>query len=202
MIRRPRLRRVAVVLAGIAFSVMVVLFVAKQARERAVAGLEQLGGRVISRGEPAGAFRQWLQRWGWRIPRDRDALVNLAWTEFGDEDVFLLRKLRSVERLNLAGTRVSNGSMPELARLSGLRALDLSETSVTGEGLAALQSLSDLQYLYLRGCAVSDEHLPLLNPLTELREVHLQGTEVTAEAAEDFVRRWRGPGAVRVFVED
>ena len=152
-------------------------------RQSAIAGIEQLGGRVVpTRGGP-----DWLRRLvGHRAMRifDRATVVNLSGTDTSDADLSLLTRLDGVERLNLKGTAITDRGMATLSRLRELKALDLSGTAISDAGLAHVAELTALEYLYLSGTAVTDSGLAHLEGLSKLRHLSVEDTEVTADGVQ------------------
>jgi hypothetical protein len=99
-----------------------------------------------------------------------------------DEDLARLRKLKSLNRLNLAGTRVTDAGMQHLAKVPGLHSLWLNFTEISDAGVAQLSGQTRLEHLNLRQTEVTDECLEVIRNFRDLRFLDLSLTEITDAA--------------------
>ena len=83
---------------------------------------------------------------------DYDQVKSLDLSAKGLSDIFLLKKLKNLEDLNLGGNKIQ--ILEPLSSLSPLKKLDLSGNGITA--LAAINSLTSLQELSLGGNTIRD----------------------------------------------
>jgi hypothetical protein len=140
-------------------------------KERAIAGIKKLGGKVEvdtkSPGMPVVG-------------------VDLRRTPAVDASLEHLKGLRTMKSLLLEDTTVTDDGMVYLKGLTNLEALELGRTRVTDKALGDLKGFSKLQRLDLGGTRVSDSGLVHLKGLANLRELNLVGTKVTDAGVRDL----------------
>lgn len=177
-----------------------------QRQARAVAMVEQLGGRVLYEHEtksdgnwpprdlpPPGPA--WLRE---RIGIDYfDHLVDvnlgiererLPESRTADEHLADLRHLPRLRELGLVNARISDEACRHLATLQALEVLYLSGTHVTDAGLVRIARLRKLQDLRLEYCNITSDGIASLSALPELTFLHLGGTQVDDVGAETLAR--------------
>jgi hypothetical protein len=169
------------------------------AQRRALVALEKLGATVRTQPVPLPGVRQLLgDDYAQEIIE-----IYLRNPKLTDQDLEVLRGLKTLQKLELAGSSVSSQGLACLQGLSNLYTLHLADTKVGDEGLAYLAGLSNLgvlsldntaitdagvsqfarmpqlERLLLSGTGVTDAGLSQLGKLTNLRELSLVGTKIT-----------------------
>jgi hypothetical protein len=168
-------------------------------RERVIAQLEKLGGRVTVDD---------------KLPGAPPVGIDLHQTRVTDADLELLHGLVNIRTLNLYGTSITDAGLTHLAGLTGLQTLHLNataigdtglahlrgltnlkelnlyQTRVTDEGLRHVAALTGLQNLTLGGKQITDQGLTHLRTLRELRTIYLSGTGVTDAGVREMQKIW------------
>jgi serine/threonine protein kinase len=108
--------------------------------------------------------------------------LSLAETHFAERDLYELRQLESLTRLDLQNTVTTDAGIRNLQPLRHLESLNLSGTRVSGPIFDVLRSMKDLTDLSLGGTQVSDGDLRQLGVMPQLVALNLAGSRV------------RGPG--------
>jgi hypothetical protein len=111
-------------------------------QQRAVAGVERLGGKVEVGEDSSGG---------------RAIKVDLNSTATTDADLEALKPLTGLESLDLGKTKVTDAGLEHLKGLTNLQVLNLAFDDVTDAGLAHLKGLTRLQSLYLTFTKVTDK---------------------------------------------
>lgn len=95
--------------------------------------------------------------------------INVAGTDFGDEELQHLEQLPALQELHLAGTQVTDAGLSVLAQVPRLQELYLAKCGVTDEGMQHIAPLSQLTAINLYGTGITSAGLEYLMPLSELR---------------------------------
>jgi len=77
------------------------------------------------------------------------AWLDLAGTPVGDEDLFVLRDMPQLRRLQLQHTAISDAGLIHLAACGQLRSLNLFDTAISDAGVETLVGMTQLEALYL-----------------------------------------------------
>lgn len=93
-----------------------------------------------------------------------------------------------VRAINVAGTDFGDQELQHLEHLPTLRELHLAGTQVSDAGMVALQQVPQLEELYLAKCSVTDEGLTHVAGLSHLRAINLYGTGITSAALETLMQ--------------
>jgi Leucine-rich repeat (LRR) protein len=134
------------------------------AKQKAIAALEKLGGKVFQDG----------------IAPDKPVIgVDLDETHATDDDLAHLEVFPRLQSLSLDETQVTDVGLVHLERLTNLTDLDLDETTIGDAGLAHLKGLVNLRKLTLTHTRVTDAGLAHLKGLKRLETLSLMGTKVT-----------------------
>lgn len=96
-------------------------------------------------------------------------VINVAGTDFGDEELQHLERLPSLRELHLAGTQVTDQGLAALPQAPNLQELYLAKCGITDDGLRHLTGLSQLTAINLYGTGITSDGLEFLMPLSELR---------------------------------
>jgi hypothetical protein len=96
--------------------------------------------------------------------------------------------VRAALKMNFAGEPIGDAGLAELRRVATLQELDLSRTKITDAAAPHLAALRELRIVNLSGTALTDAALPHLVALPNLRELHLGGTAVTDAGAESLAK--------------
>ena len=144
--------------------------ICREDRERAVAAIQKLGGKVevdaTDSGRPA-------------------VKVSFRNTKITDEELSHLKVLTDLKELDLSHTDITNAGLRHVRGLTQLTKLDLSFNKVHDDGLAHLKDMAKLKWLDLeRGCKepktfISDSGLKHLKGLSALEHLNLSWNEVT-----------------------
>jgi hypothetical protein len=115
---------------------------------------------------------------------ERNALKELRYldlrlTHIGDTGVHHLRKLTSLQTLNLFRTNLGDIGLADLKDLRQLRVLLIGGTRVTDAGLVHLRRFNRLQKLSLFQTQVTDAGIPNLKVLSSLEQLLISGTRIT-----------------------
>ena len=112
--------------------------------------------------------------------------LDLRLTHIGDTGVHHLRKLRSLQTLNLFRTSLSDRGLADLRDLRELRVLLIGGTRVTDVGLVHLRRFNRLQKLSLFQTQVTDAGIPSLKVLSSLEQLLISGTKITDLGAKEL----------------
>jgi internalin A len=112
--------------------------------------------------------------------------LDLRLTHIGDAGVHHLRKLTSLQTLNLFRTNLSDIGLGDLRDLRELRVLLIGGTRVTDVGLVHLRRFSYLQKLSLFQTQVTDAGIPNLKVLSSLEQLLISGTKITDLGAKEL----------------
>jgi hypothetical protein len=96
-----------------------------------------------------------------------------------DKDLWILKDLPNLKKLNLDHTEITDEGMKEIGRIPSLLALSLTDTRVSDAGLAELKNVIGLEDLRLDKLAVGDVGLASLGAFPQLRRLSLYQTKVT-----------------------
>ncbi len=107
------------------------------------------------------------------------AMLDLSDTDFSDDDVKVLAKMKSLEYVSLAGTSISNRGLEQLKLLPNLTSLYLGRTKITDEGLLVIAEMKPLRDLSLAETSVTDAGLTQLITDSMLEKIDLGKTSVT-----------------------
>jgi len=107
--------------------------------------------------------------------------INVAGTEFGDDELQYLGSITTLRELHLAATRVTDAGMEHVGQLKNLERLYLAKCDVSDSGLTHLAKLTRLRAVNLYGTKLTTAGLSHLAGLSELR--HLLVTDVKLSAA-------------------
>jgi serine/threonine protein kinase len=126
---------------------------------------------------------------GSTLPSDVDFLsdltgltdLNLARTQFKDDDLAKLKPLTKLHGLVLDGNPILGHGLSNLKELSSLKDLQLGCPTLNDQFSKGLGELKNLERLSLAGSGLTDEGLKPLHALSGLKELDLTGTQVTAE---------------------
>ncbi len=129
---------------------------------KAIAEIENSGGKVVADEEHPGQVSVWLQG-----------------SKVSDAGLAHLKDLRQVRFLFLDGTNVTDAGLANLEGLTSLRWLALSKTRVTDAGLVHLRGLVHLEVLQLNDTTVTDAGSVYLEGLIMLEGLSLQRTRLT-----------------------
>lgn len=105
--------------------------------------------------------------------------LNIEETNVGDETAMAVGSLTDLRKLDLTGTRITDVGAEHLAKLTKLRQLHLSETRVTDSGAKFLVNLSELELLYLERTELTDSCIESLATLRSLKFLGLSNTHLT-----------------------
>jgi len=105
--------------------------------------------------------------------------LDLRLTHIGDTGVHHLRKLTSLQTLNLFRTNLGDIGLADLKDLRQLRVLLIGGTRVTDAGLVHLRRFNRLQKLSLFQTQVTDAGIPNLKLLSSLEQLLISGTQIT-----------------------
>ena len=124
---------------------------------------------------------KWASRLGWlNFVLDRVRGVELLGaSQFSDEQMEALGKLKELEDLDLTEAGITDAGMGHLKRLTNLKYLDLKGTNVTDAGLENLRILTKLERVNLSGTLVTDAGMGVLRDLPALVNLELRDTKVT-----------------------
>lgn len=104
--------------------------------------------------------------------------LNLSATAIGDDDLKQLRGLTNLRRVYLDKTAITDTGLGYLNSLPRLEVLTLRHTRVTGPGLARLDALKDLLVLNLSACKIGDDDLRRLARFKSLGVLALDGVAI------------------------
>jgi hypothetical protein len=153
--------RTVLVLVTLLCVVLGLWIVPAERQRRAVAAMEEFGGRVEYEGyDPKGFLRRWL-------PKDYF------------DGVREVHFYRQTEPGLVHENQVTNTGLAHLQGLTGVQGVGLNSTQVTDGGLAHLQRLASLKGLWLNDTQVTDDGLMYLKRLTRLQWLNLFSTQVT-----------------------
>jgi internalin A len=160
--------------------------------------------------EQAQAIRE-IERLGGKVKRD-DKLPGRPVTEvrfrdgsdFGDDNVSLLKPLTKLTRLDLTHTDVCGTCTPdcgwkELTELKSLRTLILDDTKIGDSGLKQIGELKNLRWLGLRGTRITDASLKELRELKNLTSLDLSSTRI-GDAGLTVIREFKSLTSLDVGV--
>jgi hypothetical protein len=133
------------------------------ARDRAVAAIEKLGGTVeVDETRPG-----------------RPVVgVDLSRSSITDADLVLLKALPELEVLDLRLTSIGDAGVARLDGTKALRFLNLFRTRLTDAGLDHLAGNAGLETLLMGGTQVTDEGLARLKAFSRLRKLSVFDTQV------------------------
>ncbi len=151
--------------AGALLGLLVLAVTGRADEAAAVKAIEKLGGRVRVDDRQPGA--------------PVVVGVDFHFTEVTDAGLKELKKLKSLQSLDLTDTKITDAGLKELKELKSLQSLDLTDTKITDAGLKELKELKSLQELDLSGTKVTDAGLKELKELKSLQRLNLFGTSVT-----------------------
>lgn len=166
---------------------LVLLQVSNRPRQRALAAIHRLGGRLsvnrnlsawsaVSVRMPSGATDEDLEYlWALR----KLSTLELHGPHITDAGLAHLEGLPQLEHLRLHKTRVTGSGLRHLRGNAGLFSLVLHKCPVTDEGLASLKHLTTIRRLMVFNASVSDEVLSHLGGNRNLTTLSLSGTQVT-----------------------
>jgi len=125
------------------------------------------------------------------LNNERKALKQLSYldlrlTHIGDAGVHHLRKLTSLQTLNLFRTNLSDRGLKDLRDLRDLRVLLIGGTRVSDVGLVHLRRFDRLQKLSLFQTQVTDAGIPNLKVLSSLEQLLIRGTKITDLGAKEL----------------
>jgi len=169
--------------AGALLGLLVLAVTGRADEAAAVKAIEKLGGRVRVDDRQPGA--------------PVVVGVDFHFTEVTDAGLKELKKLKSLQSLDLTDTKITDAGLKELKELKSLQELDLSGTKVTDAGLKELKELKSLQRLNLFGTSVTDAGLKELKELKHLQWLVLGPVAVTDGA----LRTLREIGLLHVLAE-
>jgi hypothetical protein len=154
-------------------------------QQQTVEAIEEAGGGAShdyvsdATGVPEPPAPGWLTE---LLGVDFFANVTVIWlsdTKAGDAVVAHLKRLTSLEGLDLNGTQVTDAALQHVKGLTNLHWLVLFDTQITDAGLEHVKGLTNLEYLELSNSQCSDAGLEHLTGLTNLKTLGLDGTQVT-----------------------
>jgi hypothetical protein len=160
---------------------------ATEQEERAIAAIEDLGGRVVrdesvpERPVIEVAFSESIKdgdlEWLKTFPR----LKGLSFSKTGITDSGLARLsgLTQLESLQIAEEKITDKGLAHLEGLSRLQELSLVDARITGPGLAHLKELTRLEDFTLADLPIRDEALAHLKDLPSLRWLSLSNIPIT-----------------------
>ncbi len=105
--------------------------------------------------------------------------VQLLGDMITDDDLLLLRDLRSLEGLAIRSRYVTDSGLQHITHLENLHHLWLVRVSVTGTGLAHIASMPELRSLNLGGAPITDHGIALLRNHPSLRNLIVNSPHVT-----------------------
>ena len=137
---------------------------AKTDEGRAIARVRRLGGVVI-RDES----------------RPGRPVIEIGMHDLGtdDEDVFSLKPLTSLRRLNVGASGVTDAGLATLEGLTDLEELDVSFSAITRAGLLRLKGLPHLHGLDLASTGVDDSELVIVGELVRIEKLDLDFNRIT-----------------------
>ena len=103
-----------------------------------------------------------------------------------------LRKLRSLQFLDIAGTEITDSGLKELKGLISLKTLDTSGTAITNAGLTDLAGLSSLESLGLNRTQITDAAFRELTRIKSLKLLGLGGTRLSRAGVKAASGAWEG----------
>ncbi|HUE86479.1 MAG TPA: DUF1501 domain-containing protein [Vicinamibacterales bacterium] len=125
-------------------------------------------------------------------PRGEIVGIDVANTQFGDEEMQYLDQLPTLRELHLAGTHITNAGMAHVARLSQLEELYLAKTSVGDAGLAHVAGLASLWAINVYGTQITTAGLEHLMGLAELRLLMITDVKLSPAAVENLKAKLPG----------
>ena len=114
--------------------------------------------------------------------------LDLRLTHIGDAGVHHLRRLKSLETLNLFRTNLSDNGLADLKDLRQLQVLLIGGTQVTDGGIVHLRRFNRLQKLSLFQTRVTDACIVNLKALSRLEQLLISGTKITDGGAKELQR--------------
>lgn len=112
--------------------------------------------------------------------------LDLRLTHIGDAGVHHLRRLTSLQTLNLFRTNLSDIGLADLKDLRQLRVLLIGGTRVTDVGLVHLRRFNRLKKLSLFQTQVTDAGISNLKVLSSLEQLLISGTKITDAGAKEL----------------
>jgi hypothetical protein len=164
------------------------------AEKRLIARIRAIGGRALPFAQPTRLERL--------LGRPQRFSIELAGTDFGDDDLALLAKTWGpyIAHLNLRYTKVTDSGLRRLRGLAHLEQLLLAKpefptiiggptppATITDGGLLQLRDLAALRELQLDGLPITDVGLRNLDGLPALCMLHLGRTQVRG----DCLYQWK-----------
>ncbi|MDW3195021.1 MAG: chitobiase/beta-hexosaminidase C-terminal domain-containing protein [Cytophagales bacterium] len=115
-------------------------------------------------------------------------IVNLAFRDDIQEKG--LKPIRSIAEnvleLNLAGSDFTDDQSSQLSKFTYLKKLQLQNTAISEKTIGALSALQYLESLNLYGTAVTDEVIPMLKEMPGLKNLYVWNANTTRDALEDL----------------
>lgn len=115
-------------------------------------------------------------------------IVNLAFRD--DIQQNGLKPIRSIAEnvleLNLAGSDFTDDQSSQLSKFTYLKKLQLQNTAISEKAIGALSELQYLESLNLYGTAVTDEVIPMLKAMPGLKDLYVWNAKTTIDALKDL----------------
>jgi len=182
LVTKPRWRPqfgLRTLLVGATIAAAILAFVAARMRtaERQAALVQQLAARgvvvYIQDSDSTWLPAAWSARLGGRVP------LSAVGARIDDEALSLIGQFDGLRLLRLEASPVTDAGLIHLKRLSSVDYLDLTQTGIGDQGLASVAALTSLTTLKLGGTKVGDEGLKQLGPLTRLENLEIEGSAAT-----------------------
>ena len=181
MNRRELIKPVAIlVLAGIAYWVILNQFIVDRLRQR---GVEV------------------------RVSTDEVLYsATLSGPQFGDRDLRLVAKVPTLQRIDATSSKITNEGLSVLLQLPHLSLLDVSGTGITNVGLETIARLPKLRMLNVSRTDVSDNGLRSLTSIKTLTGLSIEGCPVSSSGLMQFAGhgelRFLGINGVAMSIEE
>lgn len=184
---RNRRRRAKVLLPVIALLLLCwgySLHRKSQHRERVVARVIALGGRVVRKPDIIESLLKALGRTKDFGPVQGIGLGNVS--NLTVADLELVGQLVELESVGLEGSNVTDDGLAQLRGLTRLRGLSVRKTMITGAGFAKFPPLQQLEHLNASQSRLDDSSLKFIARFPNLREINLRLTFVTGQTLPEL----------------
>lgn len=99
--------------------------------------------------------------------------IGLENCSFGDDQLWIIDRLKPSAILILSGTNVTDAAFPSLVKLRTLRVLGLSSTQITSIGFSALHQLPNLEQLDVSYTVLDDNAIRTLCQMRLITRLHI-----------------------------
>jgi len=116
----------------------------------------------------------------------------LSNTNFGDEDMPVLKGMKDLKNLGLNKTKIGDAGMPLLAGLTKLHDLGLEGTKITDKGMAALKEMTELENLYVGMTEVTAKGLAVVPKKERMSMMRTGKAALTAKQLDEVMQMYPG----------